>query len=238
MKRGTRLYRSIKAIFSGAARLHFSQYGEDIVLHKRFRNPSHNFYYIDVGAHHPYHLSNTVDLWCKGWGGVNVDASGAVIEKFNSDRPGDLNIHAAVVSEATRKNKSLITFFSNREIDNCATCDPDIALERGLNIKTLVPCLSLSEVIMRAHAHFTGSFGFLNIDIEGLDDEVIEDVALWPEKPLLIMIEIYCIHLSDLLKTRTYQLLIEGGYTLVERIGHTAVFERQPSLHADTNSHQ
>ena len=80
----------------GGLRGHFSQYGEDVFLHKFFRGQRNGFY-IDVGAHHPFQLSNTAYLWANGWNGVNVDASSAAIRLFNRVRPSDLKIHAAVV---------------------------------------------------------------------------------------------------------------------------------------------
>ncbi len=219
------ILRILKAVWSGSARLHFSQYGEDILLHKRFRKPSTGHFYVDIGAHHPYHLSNTAYLWSLGWSGVNVDASQAVIEAFKSARPDDLNIQAAIVSEAMSLSSSTIAFYSDKAIDNCATCDPVIAQERGLTNVTVVPCLTLREIVERANTRLTGKFGLLNIDIEGLDDEVIQSMDTWLQKPQIVMIEIYGEAIPDLLTTRTYRLLTESGYLFTERFGHTAVFE-------------
>ncbi|WP_101049043.1 FkbM family methyltransferase [Macromonas nakdongensis] len=217
--------RALKTLLSGAARLHFSQYGEDVLLHKRFRKPSTEHFYVDVGAHHPYHLSNTAYLWTLGWSGVNVDASSAVIAAFNASRPQDLNLQAAVVSEEAAATSSSITFYSSKDIDNCATCDPDVARERGLTQTTTVPCTSLTAIVEQAHARFPGRFGFLNIDIEGLDDQVIQNIEAWPQKPQIVMVEIYGTTIPDVLGTRTYKLLTDAGYGFTERLGHTAVFE-------------
>ncbi len=217
--------RAIKALLSGASRLHFSQYGEDVFLHKRFRKPSNEYFYVDIGAHHPYHLSNTVYLWSLGWRGVNVDASQAVIQAFNSSRPDDINLQAAVVSEQTAAQNSTITFYSGKDIDNCATCDADIARERGLTRAVTVPCTSLGKIIEEAQRKFPGRFGLLNIDIEGLDDQVIENLDAWGQKPLIVMVEIYGRSIPEVIETRTYKLLLESGYAFTERMGHTAVFE-------------
>lgn len=217
--------RAVKTILSGGSRIHFSQYGEDVLLHKRFRKFDTQFFYIDIGAHHPYHLSNTAYLWTLGWNGVNVDASSAVVAAFNSSRPNDLNIHAAVVSEETASTTPTVTFYSSKDIDNCATCDPDVAQERGLTHSHTVPCTSLTAIVEQAHARFAGRFGFLNIDIEGLDDQVIQNIQAWPQKPQIVMIEIYGATVANVLASRTCQLLERVGYGFTERIGHTAVFE-------------
>lgn len=219
--------RTRKALLSGASRLHFSQYGVDVLLHKRFRKPSTEHFYIDVGAHHPYDLSNTAYLWSFGWSEVNVDASPAVIAAFNNSRPNDLNLQTAVVSEEAAATSSTITFYSGKDIDNCATCDPEIARERGLTQAITVPCTSLTSIVEQAHAKFAGRFGFLNIDIEGLDDQVIQNIEAWPQKPQIVMVEIYGETIPDVIGTRTYKLLTDVGYGFTERLGHTAVFELQ-----------
>src|SRR5690606_23451660 len=105
---------------------------EDIYLHKRFRRLERPGFYVDIGAHHPFKLSNTAYLWALGWNGVNVDAGAEAVAAFRKHRPQDMNIHAAVVDSATAASTSSIDFFYSREIDNCATCDPQIARERGL----------------------------------------------------------------------------------------------------------
>jgi FkbM family methyltransferase len=225
MQKIKKFYRTIKVILSGAIRFHSSQYGEDILLHKRFRKSNKEYFYIDVGAHHPYHISNTAYLWSLGWNGVNVDASSAVIDEFEKSRPKDLNLFAGVVSEEAFSTSTTITFYSNKDIDNCATCDFQLAGERGLINSVDVPCLTLKKIVEKAHMRYSGCFGFLNIDIEGLDDQIIQDIDDWPQKPLIIMIEIYSKNILDVFKSRTYDLLFKSGYLFTERIGHTAVFE-------------
>ena len=221
-----KIIRQIRSILSGAARIHFSQYGEDVYLHKKFRQSDFDQYYIDVGAHHPYHLSNTAYLWTLGWKGTNVDASKTAIETFNKVRPGDLNIHAAVVSEATQKHKKSITFYSNKDVDNCATCDPQIAAQRNLKHTSVVDCITLTDVIKNTQSKFGNKFGLLNIDIEGLDEEAVSDIHLWPVKPTIIMIEIYGNDIIEILTSSTHETLKASGYTFTQRISHTAIYER------------
>ena len=103
--------RLLKLFFSGQLKIHTGQYGEDIVLHKLFRNLPSTGYYVDVGAHHPFAISNTAYLWARGWKGVNVDASAEAIRRFQSIRPDDLNICAAVIphgaTDSGQKNNFL-----------------------------------------------------------------------------------------------------------------------------------
>ena len=142
--------RLLKLFFSGQLKIHTGQYGEDIVLHKLFRNLPSTGYYVDVGAHHPFAISNTAYLWARGWKGVNVDASAEAIRRFQSIRPDDLNICAAVIPTEQLTPGKKITFYFNRSIDNNATCDPEIAQSRGLGRSIEVDCISLKNVIETA----------------------------------------------------------------------------------------
>lgn len=221
-----KLVRLLSIIKSRQLKFHTGQYGEDVFLHKQFRRMLNKGYYIDVGAHHPYAISNTSYLWSLGWNGVNVDASKAAIQEFNTARPDDLNICAAVVSTDKAQLGSSIRFYFNKDIDNTATCDATIAEERGLLNSVDVPCVSMPSLILQAKANFGGNFDFLNIDIEGFDEVAIFDINSWPEKPKILMIEIYSRDLVELLARPSVNTLLSAGYLLVQRMGHTAVFTR------------
>lgn len=225
-----KLKRAINLLLNGGANLHSSQYGEDIYLHKKFRKMKTPGFYVDIGAHHPFRLSNTAYLWALGWNGLNVDASKFTIKLFEKYRPEDINLCKAVVSGEQAKNADSITFFFSDEVDNCATCDPNIAKERNLNKQVTVPSITLDHLIDLACLKFDGEFDLLNIDIEGLDEVVITNLGLWPKKPSILMIEIYAKNINDLINNPTTQLIETSGYSLVERIGHTAIFELQKTV--------
>src|SRR5690349_18388101 len=82
--------------------LSFSQFGEDIGLAKWFDElfRIQRGIYVDVGAYHPIHFSNTLLLHKKGWRGVNIDMNADKIALFNKFRPDDVNVHAAVSNVA------------------------------------------------------------------------------------------------------------------------------------------
>ena len=217
--------RLLSLLFKGGVNIHSSQYGEDIYLHKKFRRMENPGFYVDIGAHHPFRLSNTAYLWALGWNGLNVDASKYTVELFNKLRPSDINLWNAVVSsDYSRKNEDIVFYFSDN-IDNCASCDPEIAEERGLKKQLIVPCISLDELVILAADKFEGSFDLLNIDIEGLDEAVIQNIGSWTKKPNILMIEIYGSSIRDIILNTKTHIIEAAGYSMVERIGHTAIFE-------------
>lgn len=215
--------RFVKFLTYGGLRGHFAQYGEDVFLHKFFRGQRNGFY-IDIGAHHPFNLSNTAYLWIGGWNGVNVDASEKSIEIYSKVRPLDLNIRAAVVSTAFAVTASEIKFYSDRDFDSSATCDEQLARERGYEFAVKVPCRSLSGIVSEAAKICKGVFDYLNIDIEGFDESVLEDISDWAMKPRVLMVEIYGRSMRELVSRSVVLNLENNGYTFVERTGHTAIF--------------
>ena len=221
-----RLSRILKFIHQGSLRVHFSQHGEDVILHKRFGSKFSSGFYIDVGAHHPFRQSNTAYLWLLGWNGVNVDANRRAIELFKRVRPDDVNLWSAVVDEATASQHSEVTLHSNVDLDLGATCDPELAKQRGTTRSEVVPCTSLSAIINQYGAQNGGVIDLLNIDIEGFDEKAVQSMAAWRFMPRVICIEIYEQNVRKVLDTAACRAIESAGYTLIERVGLTAVFQR------------
>lgn len=66
--------------------IHFSQFGEDIVITELLLRRKPKGFYVDVGAHHPERFSNTRLLSLVGWTGVNIDAHKESIDLFKHRR--------------------------------------------------------------------------------------------------------------------------------------------------------
>ncbi|HEX4925757.1 MAG TPA: hypothetical protein VFV50_16810, partial [Bdellovibrionales bacterium] len=79
-----------------------AQFGEDMVLRSYLGDKPRGFY-VDLGAHHPYYLSNTYHFYRKGWRGLNVDAAPGSMRPFQELRPRDLNVEACLGAEDGRE---------------------------------------------------------------------------------------------------------------------------------------
>ena len=86
----------------------YSQWGEDLIIEKYFKNKIGK--YVDIGCFHPIRHSNTCLLYNKGWSGTNIDLNPTSIELFNIVRKGDNNILATLSDEA---NKEVSIFFEH-----------------------------------------------------------------------------------------------------------------------------
>ena len=87
-------------------------------------------------------------------------------------------------------------------------------------------CTTLKDIIKIASTRFGEQFDLLNIDIEGLDEEAIEDMAEWSCMPKVLMIEIYAEDIKELMMKPSVNVITRNGYALTQRNGHTAIFER------------
>lgn len=215
--------RTLRAFsINGGVRVRFSQYGEDTIIRKTFSK--NEGFYIDVGAHHPFRQSNTAYLWCLGWNGVNVDANAESIKLFRRIRPKDVNIWSAVVSEETAKNNKTVDLYSSKKLDLSATISPNLADERSASKVHSVPCTYLKKIIEDYSPKDGRGIDFLNIDIEGLDETAVEDIALWPTLPKMIATETYANSIPETIKTRTFKLLSDAGYDYRYQIGLTSIY--------------
>jgi hypothetical protein len=72
------------------SKLSFSQFGEDLAvsrwLDEQFPDAPH--IYVDAGAFHPIHFSNTLLLKKRGWWGINIDMVASKIELRPTQRRG------------------------------------------------------------------------------------------------------------------------------------------------------
>ncbi len=206
---------------NGSLRVRFSQYGEDVILHKIFKNPVG--FYIDVGAHHPFRQSNTAYLWCSGWNGINIDANPKSIEIFNKVRKNDENIWAAIVSDNEASLKSHIDLICSekRDLDLGASVSETIATERNASRRISVPTKSLTQIVNSVK---NKSIDYMNIDIEGVDLDAILGMSEWQKLPKVISIETYQKNIRDILSSQVNQQLESFGYELKYHIGLTSIY--------------
>ena len=165
----------------------FSQFGEDeAILAFTEEDPTIPHIYVDVGCFHPIHHSNTLLLHKRGWRGVNVDLQESKIALFRKLRPNDINIVAAC-SNAEQDMLALI--YGGGVTDRLATVDQPSLLSVVGDIpqgSTPIRTITLNHILK---THDIGRIGYLNIDCEGHDFEVLKGLDLVRYAPAIIGIE-------------------------------------------------
>ncbi|MEJ7848398.1 MAG: FkbM family methyltransferase [Pyrinomonadaceae bacterium] len=167
----------------------YSQGGEDAVASNTFQSliPVKNGFFLDVGAYHPYHHSNTYLLYKAGWRGINIDPRESVKRLFDAARPRDINIQVGIAAEdgvrefyELKEGLSSMSSFSYSNIEK-------LGLTKSIRRVIELPVLRLSS-LLRQYPELT-KLDYLNIDAEGLETEILSGLPDGDLRPTVISIE-------------------------------------------------
>jgi FkbM family methyltransferase len=166
----------------------FSQSGEDLIVKFLFdelqiKNPS----YIDIGAHHPYYLSNTALFYQAGSRGINIEPDPQLFKRFTKYRKKDINLNIGVGETEGEADFYLISSptlntFSRQEAENYRH-------EGDYQITAVVKTQlnSLHHIIETInHGVFPH---FLNLDAEGIDELIIKSIDYSVKYPIVMCVE-------------------------------------------------
>lgn len=164
-----------------------SQCGEDLLVQYIFnlrgiQNPS----YIDIGAHDPFFLNNTALFYENGSHGINVEANPQLSENFNTHRPLDINLNIGVGNQKgdldfyIMKDNTLSTF-SKKEADFMIANGKELLEIKKVELTTITNILD---------EYNNGTFpDFMNLDVEGLDFEILQSIDFEKSFPKVICVE-------------------------------------------------
>lgn len=207
----------------------FSQFGEEKVIFnilqrisdKKKIDPT----YVDIGAYNPIEFSNTYKLYQKKWRGVVIDPNKNKIKNWNKIRPNDFVINSAVVENEFNQKTIKIYFDKN-----------DSAIETAYPISNKdkltyyeASTIKFLEVIKLCEKKFSKPF-FLNIDIEGNENNLILELKQIPYKIPLICVEFFLNYNAQNFSVFNFKqiegikYLEDNGYYLVSVCGPSLIF--------------
>ena len=189
----------------------YSQHGEDAFVANFFAARTKGFY-LDIGASHPFRLSNTYSLYRSGWNGVTVEPIPRLGKLHRRWRPRDTMIPVAVGAA-----RGTLEFFEMTP-SVLSTLDRSVAEEYVAEGKAVlcrtyvIEVLPINEIIERVSA--MAPVDFLSIDVEGLDADLLSNIDFSRFRPSLICIE------ANSMETRgKMRILFEkAGYDIVKEI--------------------
>ncbi len=188
-----------------------SQLGEDLLIQLLLdRSSQVNPFYVDIGCHHPKRGSNTYALYKKGWRGILVDLEDLKVLACRMARPRDTVVKAAISSK-----REAVTIFSPSEFStNTTIALPHVSNQAQYTAIGTIQTQTLTDVLTTYNCPST--FGLLNIDVEGVDLEVLKSLDTDLFKLQLICVENWAAKegLSKLLETEMHQYLTQLGYEL------------------------
>ncbi|MBQ8927300.1 MAG: FkbM family methyltransferase [Oscillospiraceae bacterium] len=184
---------------TGEFRVSFSQSGEDAIIRYIFSAlgvAPDLVRYLDLGANHAVHLSNTYSFYLSGARGVLLDANPVLCQELEQRRPGDVVINRCL---SDQKDTKLNFYIMNG--DGLSTMDYDaaqdfIAKNPALRIeKTItIDSITIDEIIRE---HFADKAPeIMNIDVEGMEMTILNMIDFEHFRPLVIICEMIDYHNS------------------------------------------
>ncbi len=200
----------------------YSQEGEDIVLNKILGGKKNGFY-VEVGCHHPYRLSNTFFFYRRGWSGVCVDPIPGIKKLFLPARPRDI-----VVEKGISLSPGHLTFYMFNE-PALNTFDEGIAKIRvdrdGYKVvsKALIATETLTAIL--DSLNISKEIDFFSIDAEGFDIQVLKSNDWSKYRPRLVLVELLNNKMSEINSDPVTQYLSTVGYEPYAKTGLSVIFK-------------
>ena len=200
----------------------YAQHGDDLFIINLFElmaieNPS----YLDIGANHPFIISNTALLYKRGSRGINVEANPNLMQAFYDHRPEDVNVNLGI---APTNGKLEYYMFDVDGWNTFSKSERDKTIANGYPVKEtkLIEVITINELLDRCCVKWPD---LLSIDCEGLDYQILESARFAGAGPKIICVETR--------RNETYQmydLLKAQGYDLITRLAENLIFVKEGSL--------
>jgi FkbM family methyltransferase len=166
----------------------YSQCGEDLIVKHIFDALNINkFKYLDVGAHHPYYLSNTALFYELGMTGINIEPDPELFDRFKKYRKKDVNLNVGISNYPGEQDffiisSSTLNTFSEQEVNNYLQ-QGDYTVKKKIKVITD----NITNIINKYN---NGVYPeFMTIDAEGVDELLIEMIDFSNKPPIVICIE-------------------------------------------------
>lgn len=190
-----------KAFLTRFIKIHYAQFGEDIIL-KNILGRQKKGFYVDVGCYHPKKKSNTYSLYKRGWRGINIDMEQHKVALFALARKGDINIVAAVSDREE-------TFYlqSDKPYDLFAVLSKSKTPGERVRTQTLT-------ALLNATPYKNQRIDLLTIDAEGYDYPILRSLDFTIYRPKVLVVESHDTDIMVILRSPMHQFISEKGYRL------------------------
>ncbi len=200
----------------------YSEFGEDFVAAVLLGFKKDGLY-VDIGAFRPKELSVTYYFYKKlGWSGITIEPNPAAKEKFETQRPRDCFINQGVgnregiLNYYEFKDPTLNSFSQEVYKNNEAT----FISKREIKVSPL-------RDILNENLKDAQEIDLMNIDVEGLDREVLESNDWDRFSPKILVIEDHLFDPEKPLDSEIVQFIKSKGYKLKANCFISLVFERE-----------
>ncbi len=213
--------------FNRFQKISFSQTGEDLIIRHVFNRlniekPS----YIDIGAHHPFYLSNTALFYSQGSRGINIEPAPALFQSFIENRPEDTNLNIGIAKEPGE----ILFYIMSDQVLNTFSNDEAVHLEsEGFKIidTKIIAVKDLKSII---NDYCNGVFpDFMSLDAEGIDEEILQNIDFAKSSPTVICVETITFSMQGkgIKRKSIFDLLETNGYLAYADTNINTIFVRK-----------
>lgn len=207
----------------------YAAWGEDIIVARifkigRFKKQNYRGVFVDVGSNHPIAGSTTYPLYKMGWRGLNIDLTADNIALSKRWRPRDVSLQCAISEKAGEIDSYIFDPGSGLNTLDKEAADHGARLTGKAYETVKVQAMPLNKAI-EDHLH-VDKIDVLNVDVEGHEMSVLRTFDFNRFAPDVVVCEIHCQTLEDLLAQEVYQLITSKGYHSISYCGSTALFAR------------
>lgn len=169
-----------------------SQAGEDAIIAYVLRVLGirlHEEKYLDLGANHAQELSNTYTLYENGMRGVLVEANPSLIPELEFMRKGDIILNRCI---SIRSNEIMPFYVLNGDglsspdieaVNEVLAVNPALEIEKTVEIESI----TVNEILEQYFDEKPPVV--LNVDIEGMEKEIISSIDFERFAPFMIVVE-------------------------------------------------
>lgn len=200
----------------------YAQFGEDVTIYNLFKiigitKPS----YIDIGANHPYMISNTALMHDMGCVGVNVEANPNLVDAFITERPNDINLCCGVAGRHGEMPFYMVDDWSGRNSFNKTVVDQFVFENPKFKIKEVksIEVFTLQEIVDKIGGRMPD---YMSLDVESMEWEILSSYDLKCNGPLIMTVEI-----SEMNKEQLIDYILNAGYILYLKIENNYTFLKE-----------
>lgn len=166
----------------------YAQSGEDLIIkfalsELKINKPT----YLDIGAHHPWYLSNTALFYKEGCRGVLIEPDPELFSYIEKFRAEDTCLNAGI--GVGKEETADFFIMSSRTLNTFSKQDAERYTESGnQRIEKIIslPLLNINKVIEK---YFNAAPDLVSLDTEGFDLFILQSLDLNKYRPKVFCIE-------------------------------------------------
>lgn len=175
-------------------------------------------FYVDIGACHPYRFSNTYWAYKRGWSGINIEPNKKGYETLRKHRARDINLWCGIA-----ENNGKLDYYEFETPEFNSFDKKEFEGIREPERVTSVPVYRLEEILYKNQVN---KIHFMDIDVEGMEMEVLKSNNWEKYQPEYILIEQKNMNVEELKNSDVYIFLQQFGYTCEWKSLRTAIYKK------------